>query len=261
MATPPPMVRGESFVDMSTMNEKEKSVARRKAQKLEYVRLLSFYLIKLIKQMFGDTPPQAMFLPPRSATPSGQRSSTEDIAGIEGRDRQTSHGSFKAYQQSLTNLLYLADNDSATLDILMDRLDLDTDSDQGHGYGHAHDAEEARVQGRQSVMDSHETRRKRTGKLTHFFGETGIDFNDPPNVATTMERVRSRTGTLSGSGSGSGHGGKGKDKDTLDEMMREMWRVVQSEVRRGGMAVKDGERLGELIDRLRFRRGERVKLD
>jgi hypothetical protein len=36
---PPALVRGESFVDMSTMNEKEKAVARRKAQKLEYVRL------------------------------------------------------------------------------------------------------------------------------------------------------------------------------------------------------------------------------
>ena len=34
------LVRGESFVDMSTMNEKEKAVARRKAQKLEQVLLL-----------------------------------------------------------------------------------------------------------------------------------------------------------------------------------------------------------------------------
>jgi hypothetical protein len=115
--------------------------------------------------------------------------------------------------------LYLADNDTATLDILMDQLDI----------------------------TEHETRRKRTGKLTHFFGETGIDFDDPPNVATTMERVRSRTNTPGGG--------------MLDEMMREMWRVVQSEVRRGGMAVKDGERLGEMIDRLRFRRGGGVRLE
>jgi hypothetical protein len=198
--------------------------------------------------MFGDTPPQAMFLPPRPATPSGSHVSTEqdqdrDQDESQGRDRQTSHGSFTAYQQSLTNLLYLADNDSATLDILMDRLDLVTDSDLGHG-----DGQEELEQGRQS----HEIRRKRTGKLTHFFGETGIDFNDPPNIATTMERVRSRT-TIPNP--------KGQGRDTLDEMMREMWRVVQSEVRRGGMAVKDGERLGELIDRLRGRRGERVKLD
>jgi hypothetical protein len=33
------LVRGESFVDMSTMNEREKAVARRKAQKLEQVLL------------------------------------------------------------------------------------------------------------------------------------------------------------------------------------------------------------------------------
>jgi hypothetical protein len=101
----------------------------------------------------------------------------------------------------------------------MDKLDEDSDPEQ----------EEARQ------------RRKRTGKLTHFFGETGIDFDDPPNVESTMERVRSRTNTLR--------------KDTLDEMMREMWRGVQAEVRRGGMAVKDGEKLGEMIDKLRIRRG------
>jgi hypothetical protein len=180
--------------------------------------------------MFGDTPPQNMFLPPRSTTPSehhvqigeseisDEPTSTSQGQG-QGRNRTVSHESFAAYQQSLTNLLYLADNDTATLDILMDQLDI----------------------------TEHETRRKRTGKLTHFFGETGIDFDDPPNVATTMERVRSRTNTPGGG--------------MLDEMMREMWRVVQSEVRRGGMAVKDGERLGEMIDRLRFRRGGGVRLE
>lgn len=178
--------------------------------------------------MFGDTPPQSMFLPPRSTTPSEHHvqieegESSDAPAPGQGRNRTVSHESFAAYQQSLTNLLYLADNDTATLDILMDQLDI----------------------------SEHETRRKRTGKLTHFFGETGIDFDDPPNVATTMERVRSRTNTNTTSG-----GGK------LDEMMREMWRVVQSEVRRGGMAVKDGERLGEMIDRLRFRRGGGVRLE
>jgi hypothetical protein len=170
-----------------------------------------------------------MFLPPRSTTPSehhvqvGESENLDDQSSSQGqghgRIRTVSHESFAAYQQSLTNLLYLADNDTATLDILMDQLDI----------------------------SDHETRRKRTGKLTHFFGETGIDFDDPPNVATTMERVRSRTNTPGGG--------------MLDEMMREMWRVVQSEVRRGGMAVKDGERLGEMIDRLRFRRGGGVRLE
>jgi hypothetical protein len=183
--------------------------------------------------MFGDTPPQNMFLPPRSTTPSehhiqvGEAEASDDPSSsqAQGRNRSVSHESFAAYQQSLTNLLYLADNDTATLDILMDQLDI----------------------------SDHETRRKRTGKLTHFFGETGIDFDDPPNVATTMERVRSRTNTNTNAPGGGG--------GMLDEMMREMWRVVQSEVRRGGMAVKDGERLGEMIDRLRFRRGGGVRLE
>jgi hypothetical protein len=88
--------------------------------------------------------------------------------------------------------------------------------------------------------------------LTHFFGETGIDFDDPPNVADTMERVRSRSNTNTNLANTTVGGGKG---DTLDGIMREMWRGVQAEVRRGGMAVKEGERLGEMIDRLRRRRG------
>jgi hypothetical protein len=182
--------------------------------------------------MFGDTPPQNMFLPPRSTTPSehhvhiGESETSDNPSSTtQGRNRSVSYESFAAYQQSLTNLLYLADNDTATLDILMDQLDI----------------------------SDHETRRKRTGKLTHFFGETGIDFDDPPNVATTMERVRSRTNTNTNIPGGGG--------GMLDEMMREMWRVVQSEVRRGGMAVKDGERLGEMIDRLRLRRGGGVRLE
>ena len=206
--------------------------------------------------MFGDTPPQSMFLPPRPSTPSEDGGGSRGRIDSDGtptnhnqnqnqnqgstRYRTISHESFAAYQQSLTNLLYLADNDSATLDILMDQLDLDEPT---------------------SGLDtnSHEARRKRTGKLTHFFGETGIDFDDPPNVATTMERVRSRTATTSTTNNPVGAGGRGREM--LDEMMREMWRVVQSEVKRGGMAVKDGERLGEMIDRLRFRRNGGIRLD
>ena len=36
------LVRGESYVDMSTMNDREKAVARKKAQKLEYVSRVDF---------------------------------------------------------------------------------------------------------------------------------------------------------------------------------------------------------------------------
>ena len=204
--------------------------------------------------MFGDTPPQSMFLSQRPCTPAeGAGGGGVDSDGTptnqnqnqnqnqsSTRNRTNSHESFAAYQQSLTSLLYLADNDSATLDILMDQLDLDEPT---------------------SDLDtnSHEARRKRTGKLTHFFGETGIDFDDPPNVATTMERVRSRTATTSTTNNPAVAGGRGREM--LDEMMREMWRVVQFEVKRGGMAVKDGERLGEMIDRLRFRRSGGIRLD
>jgi hypothetical protein len=194
-------------------------------------------------QMFGDAPPQSMFLS-RTGTPNGGegfRNSTP--AGQETtRVRQFSAGSYDAYEQSLAGLIYLADNDTATLDTLVDQLEIDPTSPTSPTLAQAQAQTPISPSSPPPGPHTHEARRRRTGKLTHFFGETGIDFDDPPNIADTMERVRSRSNTLS----------KG---DTLDEIMREMWRGVQAEVKRGGMAVKEGERLGEMIDRLRRRRG------
>ena len=196
--------------------------------------------------MFGDAPPQSLFLPLRPATPL---SVTEDISTAhDDSDQQSSHGPYETYERSLKELLYLADNDPPSLDRLMDQLD---DTLPG-----------SRLTRRKTISprspatsifasspthipdpDSYDARRKRTGKLSHFFGETGIDFTAPPNVEDTMDKVRTQ------------HKRSSMRRETLDSMMREMWKGVQGEVKRGSMAIPDGEKLGEMIERLRRRRG------
>ena len=196
--------------------------------------------------MFGDAPPQKLFLPLRPATPLNVVEDTSSI--IDGSDRQSSSGPYETYERSLKELLYLADNDPPSLDILMDELD---DALPG-----------SRLTRRKTISprspstsffspapqvpdpDSYDARRKRTGKLSHFFGETGIDFTHPPNVEDTMDKVKFRSQKRSS-----------VRRETLDSMMREMWKGVQGEVKRGSMAIPDGEKLGEMIERLRKRRG------
>lgn len=197
--------------------------------------------------MFGDVPPQKLYLPIRPSTPS--MSTEVHQTSDAGSDAQSTHDSYNTYERSLKELIYLADNDLPSLDQIIDQLD-DT-------------APRPSLTRRKTISprspstsifassspttptpdpDSYDARRKRTGKLSHFFGETGIDFSDPPNVEDTMDKVRTQQKRSS------------MRKETLDSMMREMWKGVQGEVKRGSMAVPDGEKLGEMIERLRRRR-------
>lgn len=199
--------------------------------------------------MFGDAPPQNLFLPLRPATPLNVTENNSSMTD-GGSDRQSSSAPYETYERSLKELLYLADNDPPSLDILMDQLD-----DPLPG---------SRLTRRKTISprspstsffpsppnildpDSYDARRKRTGKLSHFFGETGIDFTDPPNVEDTMDKVKIKYRSQKRSS---------MRRETLDSMMREMWKGVQGEVKRGSMAIPDGEKLGEMIERLRKRRG------
>lgn len=153
---------------------------------------------------------------------------------------QSVHDSYEAYERSLKGLLYLADNDPPSLDQLMDQLD-----ESAVPLTRSQSTTPARSPTTslfpEPDPESFDARRKRTGKLSHFFGETGIDFSDPPTVADTMDKVRAQKRTS-------------MRRETLDSMMREMWRGVQGEVKRGSMAVTEGEKLGEMIERLRKRR-------
>jgi hypothetical protein len=146
----------------------------------------------------------------------------------------------------LKELLYLADNDPPSLDQIMDQLD-----DTLSGSTLTRRKTISPKSPSTSIFatspngpdpDSYDARRKRTGKLSHFFGETGIDFTHPPGVEDTMDKVRTQQKRSS------------MRRETLDSMMREMWKGVQGEVKRGSMAIPDGEKLGEMIERLRKRR-------
>lgn len=196
--------------------------------------------------MFGDVPPQKLFLPVRAATPSLGSESSNKSSSFE-RNRPSAQGSFEAYERSLKGLLYLVEHDQPSLDNLMDQLD-DTARSKPLIRSKSISPKSPSVSffpGPGSPPDpwSHGARRKRTGKLSHFFGETGIDFTDPPNVEDTMDKVRAQQKRSS------------MRRETMDSMMREMWRGVQGEVKRGSIAVTDGEMLGEMIERLRRRRG------
>jgi hypothetical protein len=76
--------------------------------------------------------------------------------------------------------------------------------------------------------NSRQARRKRTGKLSHFFGES-IDFDKPPPLPS---KRKSR-------------------KEILDGMVGEMWRAVVAESRKGELKGEEVDRVGSLIASLR----------
>jgi len=81
--------------------------------------------------------------------------------------------------------------------------------------------------------NSHAARRKRTGKLSHFFGES-IDFDKPP---PPLPKSKTR-------------------KEVLDAMVSEMWRSVVAENDRGRLRGEEVDRLGSIITSLRNKRSQ-----
>ncbi|ODN90798.1 hypothetical protein L198_06115 [Cryptococcus wingfieldii CBS 7118] len=119
---------------------------------------------------------------------------------------------------------------------------------------------------------SHTARRRRTGKLSQFFGET-IDLNkSPAELSSTLPRSNSltRKGSSRRSilptsppspGFGGGAGGKWKTRrETMDAVLGEMWRSVQDERGKGGMKLDEVDRLGDLMSVLRDRRDQRERM-
>ena len=76
--------------------------------------------------------------------------------------------------------------------------------------------------------NSHDARRRRSGKLSQFFGEV-IDFERPPPLPPK----------------------KKTKKEVLDGLLGEMWRAVQLENRRGVLAIEDMDRVGAMIAAVR----------
>jgi hypothetical protein len=116
------------------MSDKEKAVARRKAAKLE--------------QVFGDPPPQAMYLP--SHRPSMSVNLSRDMPATSfptppthlppsndtGNGRNGSanaKGEYQTYHASLQNLLHLVETDRARLTSIVDSLEPSNSSQHGTG--------------------------------------------------------------------------------------------------------------------------------
>jgi hypothetical protein len=75
---------------------------------------------------------------------------------------------------------------------------------------------------------SHDARRRRSGKLSQFFGEV-IDFERPPPVPPK----------------------KKTKKEVLDGVLGEMWRAVQIENRRGVLGREEMDKVGAMIAAVR----------
>ncbi|ORY35738.1 hypothetical protein BCR39DRAFT_511836 [Naematelia encephala] len=196
------------------MSEGEKTAARRKAHKLE--------------QVFGDTPPQDMFLSThhvqRPPVPLRQTSSESKILLANQTVTSTLEQPLSSYTQSIEGLLYLAENDHSRFADLLDSLDPSSSSSPPPSPTPS--------------VKSHAARRRRTGKLSHFFGETGVDFDNPPQQQ------------------GQGQGKVSialvkKRRETLDSVLGELWRGLQGELRRGRATRGDVDRLGEMVGVLR----------
>ena len=255
----------ESFMNFGLggeerMTGQEKSMARRRAQKLEQVSLdpeLSEH--HLTREMFGDAPPKDLFVTPSIKTVRGSPSPSPHSSHASIGSTQSSPAApysmrqadlSEAYQQSLQALSHLAQNDAARLGTMLDAL-----SDPSQSY-----APQARLHHPSLSVDSmlprtptspetfldlsemdphsHSARRRRTGKLSQFFGETGVDFQNPPERLPGTE----------------GKKGKGKlRREVLDGMLGEMWNEVMERKGRGTLGVDEVKRLSEMLGALRKR--------
>lgn len=102
---------------------------------------------------------------------------------------------------------------------------------------------------------SRTARKRRTDKLSQFFGES-VDLSKPlEERANTVPRARLQSASASRHATG---GGRWKRRrDTIDAMLGEMWQSVQTEMGRGGLKKDEVDRLGDLMCMLRERKRER----
>ncbi|OXG38404.1 hypothetical protein C359_04403 [Cryptococcus neoformans Bt120] len=115
-----------------------------------------------------------------------------------------------------------------------------------------------REDGELEKPDSHSrtARKRRTGKLSQFFGESVEQLSKPLDEEPTNTVPCARRQSMSASRQAGGGKWKGR-RDTIDAMLGEMWRSVQTEMGRGGLKKDEVDRLGDLMSVLRERKRER----
>ncbi|WWD02271.1 hypothetical protein V865_000310 [Kwoniella europaea PYCC6329] len=289
----------QSFIDLSEsrskggMSREEKSLARKRAAKLEQVLGDKPPPEYLHHQSTTSTPLHSPVPQPRAhldrtpTPPKGMGNTARPQPAGNSADRGSA---YDAYVASLEGLLYLVENDQSKLGEMMDTISmvsppisptrsqshgpfgghnhsksLDSDGsriktpsppsplidspqspksfDRDHKYDHL-DFDEDNVEevGPGVDRESHQARRRRTGKLSQFFGES-ININIPHDE---MPPPRNDNTTF-----GSSKGIWTRRKETLDGMLVELWKNVQFEIGRGTIKVDQGRKLEELLGLVR----------
>lgn len=92
--------------------------------------------------------------------------------------------------------------------------------------------------------------------MSQFFGESVEQLSKPLDEEPTNTVPCARRQSMSASRQAGGGKWKGR-RDTIDAMLGEMWRSVQTEMGRGGLKKDEVDRLGDLMSVLRERKRER----
>ena len=185
--------------------------------------------------------------------------------------RGTTRPTFETYNKQLQGLIYLVDRKPSQLAHSVDELEAgDQTVQRGHARGtpssptspmHPTRDENLKIHDKQEnyenhenldetsptpspdlsypIAQSHSARRKRTNKLSHFFGETNINFDQPhhtPPGALLENRNACR------------------DERRWMGLWENCGRGVQMEVKKGSMKLDEMDKLGDLFSALRRKR-------
>jgi hypothetical protein len=214
--------------------------------------LLDSELMLKWEQVFGVLPPLEMYHPAYSTK------------------GDTPSNTFRQLNQSLQGLLYLAENDPGQLAKIVDRLSVhdgeledhnprvspqsSTASQGNMATNTQHNVARSGEDDNNDIEPEHRTdtrsraaRRRRTEKLSQFFGETNFDSTPPP--PTPSQRSGANRSTTAKGLKGTMH-----RMDTYDGILAEIRKSVQVEAWRGRLRLDEVDRLGEAMRALKRER-------
>ncbi|WVR09503.1 hypothetical protein IAU60_006571 [Kwoniella sp. DSM 27419] len=173
-----------------------------------------------------------------SAVPGEVDPDREGITGRWPSGRQAVQieqpsGLYKAYDASLQSLINAADQDQLE------------PGETLHQHGSWQDP------------TKHAARRRRTGKLSHFFGEQ-VDLSSPPNDLAVDQTSAAPSAPGPARVPGSGRGDRART-ETFDQVLMDMRKSVQNDVKVGGIYADEGERLGALMSQLKAKVQEKYE--
>ena len=186
-------------------------------------------------QVFGTLPPAGMFV--TSSQDSVHAAVPPTVARTHARS--ASVATYDTYHQSIQGLLYLVEHDQDELGRIVDELaspEIPDKDELVYIIGHPSSPDPSSPILASPVSAEHDpesftSRRKRAGKLSHFFGEARVGIDSPCSVPVRRSR-----------------------KDVLDGMLGDVWKGAQAEAKIGTMRRDELERLSTMMGTLRRRR-------